>query len=65
MTVTKILSLKIINLSQLSMEIYGEKSPARLYQKINCKGRQKLLDSDLKKIANYFEKNFKINLELI
>jgi hypothetical protein len=65
MTVSEVINDNLINLSELSRKIYGEKKQTYLYRKINKKDGLSLRNKDFELIADYFEKNFKINLELI
>lgn len=65
MTVSEVINHDLINLSYLSRQVYGEKKGNYLYRKIKEKDGLRIRNEDLHLIGNYFEKNFKINLELI
>lgn len=62
MTVHEIVSGNEFNLSIISKAVFGN---PRIISDKNCGNRNKRwLDGDYKKIADYFEKKYKINLEV-
>jgi hypothetical protein len=65
MTVSEILNDPLFCHKPLSIAIYGEKSPARLYQKVNNKGYAKINQSDLQRIAKFFKEKYDLDLEIL
>lgn len=65
MTVSEILKDPMFSHKEISVAIYGNKNPARIYQKVNNKGYAKINQSDLQRIAFFFKEKYEINLEIL